>query len=220
MNSNDSSTTLSSNSSQDSSKTNTNNQQNKGGFQLQIRYVLLPLMFALIIYGVYLANYLGAFKSVVIAEKEIGPLQLVFKTHIGAYHKINDDLQFMESWAKQKGIDCKKTFGEYLDNPDTVDEKRLRANVGCLVDQSIALTSADEQEKIQQKTLESQKYVTAEFLGASSIGPIKVYPRVKEYFKKMNYEFPDKSIEIYEIHSASSMTTQYLFEAKLLPQAK
>jgi DNA gyrase inhibitor GyrI len=39
----------------------------------------------------------------------------------------------VESWAKEKGIDCKDSFGQYLDNPDIVEEARLKARVGCMV---------------------------------------------------------------------------------------
>lgn len=179
----------------------------KKPFQLQVRYILLPLLIAIIVYAFYLAQYLGAFKSVIIAESKAGPFHFLYKTHVGPYHKINESLQEVESWAKSNSINCKLTFGEYLDNPETTEEKRLRANVGCLLDQP--LTSLPE--GFLQTTKPEQTYVTAQFEGASSIGPIKVYPRVKEYFLKMNYKFPEASLEIYEILSEKSMTTKYLF---------
>ncbi len=184
-----------------------NTESAKKPFQLQIRYILLPLFFALIIYAFYLANYLGAFKSVLIEEKISGPFHFLYKSHVGPYHKINEILAEVENWAKQNQLNCQKTFGEYLDNPETVDEKRLRANVGCLIDQPLL----DAPEGLQQKTLQARKFVTAKFEGASSIGPLKVYPRVKEYFRKMNYQFPETSIEVYQIHSQNAMTTEYFF---------
>jgi AraC family transcriptional regulator len=179
-------------------------------FQLQIRYILLPLLMAILIYALYLGHYLGAFKSVLIEEKTVGPLHLVFKSHIGPYHKINEVLVSVETWAKENNFDCSRTFGEYLDNPEWVDEKRLRANVGCVVQEPIAVLPTD----LQQKTIPEIKYVAAIFEGASSIGPLKVYPKIKEYFKKMNYEYPESSLEIYQIHSQTAMTTQYLFVPK------
>lgn len=184
-----------------------NSEITKKPFQLQIRYVLLPLLFALIIYAFYLAHYLGAFKSVLIEEKTSGPFHFLYKTHVGPYHKVNEALTEVETWAQQNQIQCQKTFGEYLDNPETVDEKRLRANVGCVLDQPIDKAP----EGFLQKSLAPHKFVVARFEGASSIGPLKVYPRVKEYFRQMNYQYPETSLEIYQIHSQNAMTTEYFF---------
>lgn len=180
----------------------------KKPFQLQIRYVLLPLLFAIIIYALYLANYLGAFRSVLIEEKTAGPFHFLYKTHTGPYHKINDALKEVETWAKDNNTNCTLTFGEYLDNPETTDEKRLRANVGCVLDQPLANVP----DGFLQTTKIEQKYVMAHFDGASSIGPLKVYPRIKAYFQKMQYKFPDSSLEIYEIQSEKAMLTKYFFE--------
>lgn len=179
----------------------------KKPFQLKISYVLLPLLLAIVVYILYLANYLGAFKSVLIKEITAGPFHLVYKTHVGPYHKVNEALQEVESWARNNGLSCRLSFGEYLDNPETTEENRLRANVGCIVDSPLAQIP----ENFLQSTRPQSNYVVAQFDGASSIGPMKVYPRVKEYFAMKNYQFPESVLEIYEIHSNTSMTTKYYF---------
>ncbi|MEZ0391111.1 MAG: GyrI-like domain-containing protein [Pseudobdellovibrionaceae bacterium] len=181
--------------------------EEKKGFQISIRYLLLPLLIAIIVFVVYLMNYLGAFRPVVIQEKKAGPFHLVYKTHVGPYHKIVPVIEEVEKWAKEQGLSCKLSFGEYLDSPSQTEEARLRSNGGCLLENPPVQIP----EGFQAKTIEEKNYVTAKFEGSPGIGPMKVYPKVYQYASEQRLRLEEAVLEVYEIHSQESMTTTYYF---------
>lgn len=186
----------------------------KKPFAIQIRYLLLPLLGAIILYAGYLMNYLGTFKPVIITEKSAGPFQVIYKSHTGPYHKIVPVIEEVEKWAKENGLDCKLSFGEYLDSPKATEEARLRSNGGCLVNQ----VPANMPEGFQSKTIPERKYVTAVFEGSPGIGPMKVYPKVYEYAENQRIPLEEVVMEVYEVHSETAMTTSYYFPVRATAQ--
>lgn len=181
-------------------------------FQIQIRYVLLPLFFAILIYVGYLASYVGFFRPVVISEKKAGPFIFLYKEHVGAYHKIVPIIESVETWAKENGLSCKLSFGKYLDDPNTVEEARLKSIGGCLVtEQEYAVAKDKLPEGFKLETLAEAEFVVAQFEGSPGIGPMKVYPKVYEYFENQRIARGEYTLEIYEIHSQEAMTTVYYF---------
>jgi hypothetical protein len=165
--------------------------------------------------AIYFFWYLGALKPVLIAEKTEGPFKMIYKTHLGAYHKIVPTLDEVEAWVKSQNLICARTFGEFLDDPRVVEEGRLRAHVGCLIGNS-TIDLPDPIPKLYPEGFHfedrpAKKYVTAIFEGSPGIGPMKVYPKVEEYFAAKQAKQAGAAIEIYEIHSEKAMTTTYLF---------
>ncbi len=182
----------------------------KKPFQLQIRYLLLPLLIAILVFIFYMMSYLGAFKPVIISQKNAGPFHVVYKTHVGAYHKIVPLIEEVEKWAKAQGLDCHLSFGEYLDDPKQTEEVRLRSHGGCLIEKPLDALP----EGFEQKTIPEKEYVTAVFEGSPGIGPLKVYPKVFQYIEDQKLSREESVIEVYEVHSAESMTTTYYFPLK------
>jgi AraC family transcriptional regulator len=187
-----------------------NDMSEKKPFTVQIRYLLLPLLFAILGFVFYLMNYLGTFKPVIISEKNAGPFHLVYKSHVGAYHKIVPLIEEVEKWVKAQGLNCKLSFGEYLDDPRQTEEVRLRSLGGCLMPEPVTALP----EGFEQKTLPERKYVVAVFEGSPGIGPLKVYPKVYQYLEDQKLSREDSVLEVYEVHSQEAMTTTYYFPIK------
>jgi len=99
-----------------------------------LKWILGTVLGVIIGIAGYFFWYLGAFKPVELLEKPVGPLHLIYKKHVGPYHKIVSTLDEVEKWAKENQVPCGRTFGEFLDNPNTVEEGRLRANCGCVIE--------------------------------------------------------------------------------------
>lgn len=178
-----------------------------------MKYVLLFVIAAIISFGIYLSTYLGAFKKVEISQALQGPFKVVYVDHMGPYHKIIKNLEVVEKYFKSKGQACGRTFGEYLDDPQVVEEARLRAKAGCIVDSIPTDLPAD----FKSAELPAKNYVVAIFTGSPGIGPLKVYPKVNDFMLAHNLKQVGAVIEIYEIHSISqknAMTTTYLFPTK------
>jgi DNA gyrase inhibitor GyrI len=178
--------------------------------RVKIRYILLPLVVAIVVFFSYVLSYLGFFKPVVIDEKEMPAMHLLYKEHNGAYHKIAPVIEEVEHWATENKIDCSKSFGYYLDNPDVVEEDRLRSWGGCVIDAGAPLPP-HLPEGFKTAELAAHKYVVAVFEGSPAIGPQRVYPRVNDYIEKRRLHAAGPVLEQYVIHSQTSMTTTYFF---------
>lgn len=169
----------------------------------------IAVTFACILgFAIYLVTYVGFFKTVTVSEVTPLPaMKLLYMDHVGPYHKIVSTLEKVEAWAKANNVDCSKSFGEFIDDPDIVEEARLRSRSGCIV------TEFPKELPPDFKTLEypDRKYITATFKGAPSIGPFTVYPAVREKMSDLRLKPNGSVIEQYEIHSPTEMTTTYFF---------
>lgn len=175
-----------------------------------MKYLLVLIPAVIIGFVGFLTYHLGALKPVTIAEENRGPYIMLFKDFVGPYHKTVSVITEVETWALANNLDCRLSFGEYLNDPDKVEEDRLKSRGGCLVDKVPENLPKD----FKLLDLPSRSYVTAVFEGSPGIGPIKVYPKVNEYMIAKGLKQNGAVIEIYEIHSrtkTSSMTTTYLF---------
>lgn len=177
--------------------------------------VLLGTAVLIVVVGVVSVMYrLGAFKEVRIERKIAnGPFLLLSREHLGAYHKIAPLITEVEAWARAHSEPCVVTFGEYQDNPENTDEDRLRSRGGCVISSK---EKADELSKILPagttiSTLEIPDALLAEFEGSPAIGPSKVYPRAEQYMQDLELKSTGPVVELYEVTSARSGRTRYLF---------
>lgn len=162
-----------------------------------------------------LAIYLGAFKSVQLAQESAGPFKLIYKKHFGAYHKIVPVIEEVEKWARANGESCRLSFGEYIDNVDTVAEDRLQSHGGCILEKAWMESLPQD---FLYREIPARTYLIAEFEGAPSIGPMKVYPRAMDYIKEHRLSLDGAVIEIYEIVTVdgkSHVKTRYHFPVKI-----
>lgn len=175
-----------------------------------MRYILVFVAVAITAFGLFLSNYLGAWKGVDISHANQGPFTTVYLEHVGPYHKVNKIIEKVEKYMQTQGVTCGRTFGEYMDDPQVVEEARLRSKVGCLVEKA----PENMPEEFKSGEIPQRDYVVAIFTGSPGIGPLKVYPRVNDYMLKQDMKQSGPVIEIYEIHSITeknAMTTTYLF---------
>ena len=174
-----------------------------------MKYIILFALFVVAGFVLSLFFRLGAFREVTINTGNEGPLRIVYKVHIGAYHKIVPVIQEVETWAKAHGEPCRLSFGEYIDDPANSVEDRMHSNGGCLVEKVWAQT--DLPADFIYREIPPRTYVKAEFDGAPSIGPLKVYPRVKKFMQEKNYRPAGPVIETYEVLPGDKVVTRYLF---------
>ncbi len=186
-----------------------------------IKHTIFALAIGLLIFFLYLFQYTGAFKSVSVQIDQRGPYVVIYKKHVGAYHKIVSIIQEVEKWSKSQGLKCRLSFGEYFDDPGLVEEGRLHSRGGCIVDPLV------ENEKVIIEKIRNSvpkdfmvdiipetKAVVALFSGAPGIGPLKVYPKAEKFIMENKLQKKDSVIEIYEIFDAKSMQTTYVWPVK------
>ena len=157
----------------------------------------------------YLIFHLGLFLPVQINEETRPDMFILFKDHIGPYHTVAELISSVEVQAKRDGLDCSMTFGEYFDNPDNVEQDRLRSRVGCISNKPYAKTPLE----LKTDKIPTRRYVVGYFLGSPAIGPWKVYPKIKKYLSEWKIAREDNAIEIYTM-TDESINTEYLFPLK------
>jgi len=182
-----------------------------------IKTFLLAVVTVLVGLGIYLYVHLGVSLPVELTVESRGPLFVVYKKHLGAYHQIAPTIESVESWARTNGLACTKTFGEFLDDPDSMDPDRLRSQVGCLLREPLA---AHPPEGMFYETRPIRSYVVGHFAGSPAIGPFKVYPRVRRFMEEKRLQSAGPSMEVYEILSPTEMKTEYWFAVDAPPQDK
>lgn len=172
------------------------------------KYLALISITGLAAFAVYVYSHLGLNKPVEISQGTAGPFIFLYKDHRGAYHEIGPVIHEVELWALKQNVPCSKTFGQYLDDPEGVDQDRLRSRGGCVLS---VLPNGMAPQGYSVLKIPEKPYVIARFTGSPAAGPLAVYPEVKKYFAEHRLVYPPTVIEIYEING-SDVTTQYLFQ--------
>ena len=176
-----------------------------------MKTILLFVVVTVIAFVSALAFRLGVFTDVDVKVAEEGPYKMVYKHHVGAYHKIITAIEEVEKWARANGEPCTISFGEYLDDPKSADEDRLNSNGGCVVTKE---WTTGLPEGLAYRELPRRQFVVAKFSGAPSIGPYKVYPAARETMQSARLVPDGPVVEMYEILPGSKMSSTYLFPAK------
>lgn len=152
----------------------------------------------------------GVFSPVEFSVEDRGPIELIYKEHTGPYHKVIEDLNFVEKAVKDAGLPCPETFGEYLDDPNAVEMERLKSNVGCVT----TATGAQAPAGLKQKTLSPRKYLVAKFTGSPALGPYKVYGKAGSQMTERRLQSDGAVIEIYKVLDGEGLETTYLFPVR------
>ena len=165
---------------------------------------------------------LGVFKSVSFQtspDNVTTRYELLAVSKNGAYHEINDTLIALEKWAAEKQINCNETFGLFYDNPDVVEQQRLRADVGCVIptedvaklnEINLSTEKILEKDSLKRLTVTSSKVLIANFSGSPWLGPYKVYGQAQQRFHDMGAAFQFPVLEIYKTKEAVPHT-EYVF---------
>jgi DNA gyrase inhibitor GyrI len=172
------------------------------------KWLVLLILSAGILLGTYLYFHLGLERPVEISRGSEGPLLLLYKDHRGPYHEIGPVIREVELWALNKNIPCSKTFGQYLDDPEAMEQDRLRSRGGCVL---TVLPNGMAPEGFSVLKIPERPYVIAKFRGSPAAGPLTVYPAVKKYFAEQRLVYPPTVIEIYTVNG-SDVETEFLFQ--------
>lgn len=171
-----------------------------------VKTFFLTILTLAIALGTYLYFHLKVYAPVAVTLEKRGPFELLFKLHTGPYHQIGGVIHEVESFVQDHHMPCTQTFGEYLDNPETVDEDRLRSHGGCLLTSPLAVIPPE----FQYQKRPERSYAVGRFAGSPSIGPYKVYPKVRHFLNEHKLKSSSPVIELYTVNG-NEMTTEYLF---------
>ncbi len=179
--------------------------------------IISGILGSLILIILIIFAYYGGFSSIKIQEKEKGGETLIYKELKGDYAQAENIIEKMsEALKSNEKIQTYKGFGIYYDNPQTVEEERLRSDVGCILEKSDTFKLNLLLNKYKIKVYPTKKYITAEFpyRGKLSVllSLIKVYPALNNYVKLNGYAENGPVMEIYD---STNKTIQ--FRKEIIP---
>lgn len=173
-----------------------------------MKWVVLSIFTFIFWVCLYLYFYLGVSKNVEVSEFTSPAQLLVYKDHLGAYHKINNTILEVEAEIKKMGLLCTQTFGLFLDDPKVVDEDRLNSKAGCIYEgPTEAILDRTQGSTLKTQILPERRTVRADFSGSPAIGPMKVYPKIEEFIQIHRLGRSGPMLEIYTIQGESVSTT-------------
>lgn len=177
-----------------------------------IKHFFLAIFLGIVCLLGYVAYYVGYFKSVTIHEMGPKKFVLIGIKHYGAYHKIVEKIQKVESQIKDLGGDCHESFGIYLDDPAQVEQERLRSFGGCIIqDASWIKDHLTQLSQFQVAEWGAAQLIEAYFEGSPGVGPLKVYPKVSDYVKSRKLKLENSVLELYRMIGDNKMVTYYYF---------
>jgi effector-binding domain-containing protein len=174
-------------------------------------FVILGL--AVILLAVYI--YFGGFAKIELQIAETGGETLVFEEITGDYKqsavvmdKIYHDL------LEKEDIETYRGFGIYYDNPKEVEIDKLRADAGCILEDSLLKHIPELEGKYNIKTLPTSTYISTEFpfRGKLSVllGILRVYPALQKFAKSNQLDNLGEVVEIYDIPNKKIIYRQLL----------
>lgn len=182
-----------------------------------IKKIFFVFVAAIMTFAVAVFVHLGAYKSPHIAVRSIPAMTLLYVEHVGPYNEVAPLMDKVQLWAIAHHLSCNKTFGFYLDNPQTTEERRLRSHVGCVLTSTAptpdALCPTPSAEgsstcyKVEQ--FPAGRYIWASFDGSPAIGPFKVYPRIYDFARGHRLKTDAASLEVYTVRGQKNLTTEY-----------
>lgn len=164
---------------------------------------ILKVLFAVVVIvaGILVGLYawLGGFTAVTVSRGEIGPWEIVYSTHKGAYKNLSQSwTKFEKEWQAAGLKEC-NSLAVYLDMPGTPEDK-LRSVIACRIDELPPAEKASLRSKLPAFVIPKSRAVMANFPyknpASYSIGPMKVYPEFRKVIDKEKW-LPAVGIETY-----------------------
>ena len=128
----------------------------------------------------------GIFFKPRVSTKNMGPLKIVYKDHVGPYQetgKIQDDIY--NYLLNEQCLETYKGIGIYYDNPKKVSQDQLRSKAGCVIEEKDTGKEIVLKNDYKMMTIENQEMIYSEFPFKSKmsimIGIMKVYPLIQKY---------------------------------------
>lgn len=168
----------------------------------RLRGAILVFIGIIIMFTIIYAYY-GGFNKLEFKISHEGGETIVYKEMIGDYSnsgKMMDSVY--NGLLGDYSIETIKGVGIYYDNPEYVEKKNLRSDIGCIIEKEDIgkLSNLDKSYKI--KICPISDYLTVQITNEGilsvMIGICRVYPAMEKYLKNNGYSGKGPIMEIYD----------------------
>lgn len=180
---------------------------------------MLGVVLAIALGGV---AYFGLFASVEAERGRTGAYRLVYKDLTGPYDQVAATMDELYFELLDQGVETRRGFGLYFDNPEEVPAAELRSRVGCVVEPEAWAALDSVRDQFQVMDYPDVEAVVARFpyRGSASImfGAMKVYPKLAQALGTRPAGGP--ALEVYDLDLRSIFYAMPLEDVGLVPPAR
>jgi len=163
---------------------------------------LVMIVLSVVIVIILVLVYIGVFSEVVIEEATMGPYTYAYVSYTGPYKDVLTPMEDLKLKLREAGFTPTRGFGVYYDDPEKIDAKILKSDVGAIIPETEFDKMEANQVNFNFETIEASDYLVAEFKIKNAIAdmyiPLKVNYVLSRYLKKNNLPYPSKVIEIFD----------------------
>lgn len=164
-------------------------------------HIALGIVFALLVVVLTAAAWLGAFRSVAVERRSVGPFALVYAEQRGHYRQTGGTVDGVMAALREAGIQPGRGFGIFYDDPAKVKEAELRSEAGAVVDAADVRRLGGLRKRFKVRTFAKQDCLVAAFPMRHSLsmllGVMKAYPKLASAAKEHGVT-PTRSLELYD----------------------
>ncbi len=181
-----------------------------------IKFIGIAILVAVVSIATYLGYY-GYFSEISFDEQVLPDEVLVYEAMQGDYKKSKVVMdKVYNELLNDFGIETKRGFGIYYDNPKIVEEENLRSEIGCLLPSIVQQKKDSVGSAFSVKEFKGRRAIVAKFPfkggGSILVGIMKVYPKMSEILKQKGFE---NGLPVMEVYDVPNKTIEY---RALLPE--
>ncbi|MCX5751855.1 MAG: GyrI-like domain-containing protein [Candidatus Saganbacteria bacterium] len=177
-----------------------------------LKWILIVIVVLVLILAGFLA-YLGAFSSVKVVEKEMGPYTVVYERFVGPYQETGKVFDKVYKSLAADKIQTTVGIGVYYDDPKTTPADKFRSDCGsAIANKDLAKVKALKKYKIMP--IAKKRCLVVEFpmknMLSYMIGPMKAYPELGKYAAVNKI----KVSLVYEVYDMAAHKAYYVMQVK------
>jgi hypothetical protein len=177
-----------------------------------LKWVMIVIIVLVLVVLGFL-TYLGAFSSVKVVEKEMGPYTVVYERFVGPYQETGKVFDKVYKSLAADKIETIVGIGVYYDDPKTTPADKFRSDCGAAIaDKDLAKVKSLKKYKIMR--IAKKPCLAVEFplknLLSYMIGPMKAYPELGKYAAANKVQIS----LCYEVYDMAAKKAYYVMEVK------
>jgi hypothetical protein len=153
---------------------------------MKSKVINIVLILAVVLLGLW--AYHGGWKSLTIAEQEIGPFQMIYEPHEGDYEQLEASIDKLKQIFRDKNIEPLATYRIYYDDPAQPAKTDSKSEAGLIFRPMDLEQLKDLFSTYRYKEYGKKRAVITEFPYRSPLSQwllqVKVYPALERYMRE------------------------------------
>jgi hypothetical protein len=165
--------------------------------------ILLTVILVMVIIFFAFSWWIGAFTTINLQDKQSDSYVIVGSDYVGDYSKVSETMMQVDKKLKDLGINCKRGFGIYYDNPKNTPKEKCRSFVGNIIEEKdFAKLAVIKDAGLKVDSVGEKNSLIIEFPFKNKlsymVGPLKAYPALMKHADQNHYK-ASLIMEVYDM---------------------